>query len=583
MGQYGAFGYVRNHGWSYRQVLQHFYGNTTVGSSDPNLPVDVWLKGRDNRPLMVYSALPMRVGGVLVEGTALVQAEQGQWVLRAAPRGANNCLQNWGAPVAVGPTSSPVSIELTSDPGEDIWKMLGICDSTGIRHYRGALRLLTSTTSRVVNRVAVDAYIRGVVPRESPSGWPLDALKSQAVAARSYALSEGGESGKRFTWAKTCDDQQCQVYSGAGFNGDRLEVPSTDAAVASTAGEVRRFGDGQLARTEFSSSTGGYTNGTPVCSICSFPAVPDEGDVTSSRHDWTTEIAYSSIESKYGIGTFRDIAVTRRNGLGDGGGRALDVVVSGSLRTVTVSGDDFRSAFGLFSDWFFLENGLTWHVRHSASAGSADLTISYGNRGDVPVPGDWNGDGRSGVGTFLNGVWYLRDAQTPGQPEVAFRYGNPGDHPVVGDWNGDGHDSVGTFRDGVWYLRNSATPGPAEIVIRYGNPGDVTVVGDWNGDGADSVGTWLAGWWYLRDSLSTGPADVAFRYGNQGDTPLPGDWNVDQVSTAGTVLSGTWYLRNAPRSGGSADVPVFNYGVASDQYLAADFDGDGSDGPVVIR
>ncbi len=83
------------------------------------------------------------------------------------------------------------------------------------------------------------------------------ALEAQAVAARSYAMAEGGESGNRFGFAKTCDTTSCQVYGGAGLGGASREAPTTDMAVVHTANVVRRFGNDTLARTEFSSSTGG--------------------------------------------------------------------------------------------------------------------------------------------------------------------------------------------------------------------------------------------------------------------------------------------------------------------------------------
>src|SRR6266508_3091331 len=153
---------------------------------------------------------------------------------------------------------------------------------------RGQLKLVESGGLTVVNLVGVDDSVRGVVPRESPASWPAAPLEAQAVAARSYGLAEGGEGGTRFAWAKTCDDIFCQVYGGAGLNGSRLEQPSTDAAVAATAGEVLRYGDGRLARTEFSAASGGYTNGTPTCGTCAFPAVPDDGDFAAPYPNWGT-------------------------------------------------------------------------------------------------------------------------------------------------------------------------------------------------------------------------------------------------------------------------------------------------------
>ena len=114
----------------------------------------------------------------------------------------------------------------------------------------------------------------------------MHALRAQAVAARSYAWAE-----RRSDWAQTCDTQSCQVYGGRasqdGATFTDLEPATTDQAVDDTKGQVRVFtADGKVARTEFSSSTGGYTAGG------TFPAVPDEGDAVDSNPsaNWTARI-----------------------------------------------------------------------------------------------------------------------------------------------------------------------------------------------------------------------------------------------------------------------------------------------------
>jgi len=115
------------------------------------------------------------------------------------------------------------------------------------------------------------------------------------------------------------------------------------------------------------------------------------------------------------------------------------------------------------------------------------LTISYGDPGDRPVVGAWaiapvqsNGGGiGDGIGVVRNGTWYLRNTPSTGTADTVFNYGNPGDIPVVGDWNGDGVDTPGVVRNGIWYLRNSLTSGVADTVLAYGDPGDSVVAGKW--------------------------------------------------------------------------------------------------------
>lgn len=118
------------------------------------------------------------------------------------------------------------------------------------------------------------------------------------------------------------------------------------------------------------------------------------------------------------------------------------------------------------------------------------------------------------------GVWYLRRSNSGGIAHDQFRYGNPGDTPFMGDWNGDATDTPGVVRGHTWFLRNSNSSGVAEVSFPYGNAGDVHVVGDWNGDGTDTPGVVRGNTWFLRNSNTPGVADVSFRYGNAGDVPL---------------------------------------------------------------
>ncbi len=586
MGQWGAYGYATGAGWTSGQILGHFYGTTAPAPVNPQQPISVWLKALDGADLVVTSSSDFWVGHVKVSGGSgarITRDAGGQWVFWTRyNRCAGDSRGEWG-PVLLDPTY--VIRSDVASPGNDLGKLIAACTANGERNYRGQLKLVESGGLKVVNLVGVDDYVRGVVPRESPASWPAAPLEAQAVAARSYGLAEGGEGGTRFAWAKTCDDIFCQVYGGAGLNGSRLEQPSTDAAVAATAGEVLRYGDGRLARTEFSASSGGYTNGTPTCGTCAFPAVPDDGDFASPYHNWGTTLSASAVESTYGVGTLQGIEVVRRNGLGDGGGRSVDVTIWGSTRAVTVSGDSFRSAFALRSDWFFITPaGPEWFLRNSNTAGVADGSLAYGQRGDLTMLCDWNGDTFSTPGAVHNAVWSLRNSNfPPGDPDVVFSYGIPSDVPVCGDWNGDGVDTPGVFRAGAFYLRNQNSSGTATVAFSYGGPGDVPVVGDWNGDGIDTVGVYRSGGWYLTDTNQSGIASLVFGYGQPGDRPVVGDWNGDGVDTVGVVRSGAWYLRNAPRSGGVADVAAFGYGAPSDVPLAGDFDGNATSTPGVVR
>lgn len=126
-----------------------------------------------------------------------------------------------------------------------------------------------------------------------------------------------------------------------------------------------------------------------------------------------------------------------------------------------------------------------------------DHVFQYGSEGDIPVAGDWNGDGISNIGVFREGTWYL-DTDGDGRfsaSDQVVQYGRPGDIPVVGDWNGDGTSKLGVYRQGQWYLDTNGNRvlDAQDATFRLGGPGDIPVVGDWNGDGTDEVGVYHPG------------------------------------------------------------------------------------------
>ncbi|MEO7572890.1 MAG: SpoIID/LytB domain-containing protein [Acidimicrobiales bacterium] len=575
LSQYGALGYGSGFAtgipWSHDQILAHFYGGTAAAAVSPTTPLTVWLKARDNVDLTVSTVN----GGFYVDGlfvapgsAARITRSGGQWMLYTS----YGCGQTevWSTPI-----SSPSAVPAVA-AAEDHSYLVGLCTSSGRKPYRGFLTLVDSAGLKTVNTVWVDDYIRGVVPAEVPTTWPAAAVRAQAVAARSYGLAQGGESGQRYAWAKTCDDTFCQVYGGASS-----EQPGGDAAVAATSGQVRRFGNGGLASTEFSSSSGGWTVGG------SYPAVEDRGDAHPSNpnHSWTASLSTSAIAGRYAVGTFQGIEVIARNGLGEDGGRVLSLVVRGSAGSVIVTGDAFQSDFGLKSNWFSVVSlQPEWFLRNTSSSGVADVSRAFGLKGDQVLLCDWNGDGVDTPGVFRGGLWETTDSNLPNGPtNPAFGYGDPGDIAVCGDWTGEGKDTPGIVRNGAWYLRTASGAGPHQILVGYGDGSDIPVVGDWDGDRRDDLGVFRRGSWFLDAGLSGGSGEWAFGYGDPTDQPIAGDWNGDLTDSVGIVRSGAWFLRNAPRSGGGADVPPFGYGNSTDHPMTGDFDNNRTSTPAVVR
>ena len=174
------------------------------------------------------------------------------------------------------------------------------------------------------------------------------------------------------------------------------------------------------------------------------------------------------------------------------------------------------------------------YLRNSNSQGNADVSFFFGNPGDVPLAGDFDGDGCDTVSLYRpsTGRFYVIDALGSGDSGLGaatldFAFGDPGDIPFTGDFDGDAHDTVGMRRatDGAVYLTNSLEGDGAVITFAYGDPGDVVLAGAWE-DGAlgDTLGLFRPSntTFYLRSSLSTGTADVVHTYGNRRFLPISG-------------------------------------------------------------
>jgi hypothetical protein len=138
-----------------------------------------------------------------------------------------------------------------------------------------------------------------------------------------------------------------------------------------------------------------------------------------------------------------------------------------------------------------------------------------------------------------------------GVVEKSFHFGTSGDVPVAGDWNGDGTEDTGVFRpsNGNWYLDTTKT-GVVNRTFHFGKTGDTPVIGDWNSDGVSDVGVFRNsnGNWYL-DTTKTGVVNRSFHFGTTGDAPVIGDWNSDGVSDPAVFRSsnGNWYLNYTPQ------------------------------------
>lgn len=329
MSQWGAQNAALK-GLSTASILQHYYPGTTL-ASDPRRVIRVKLSGTTSSTVVLaQKGLHLREAAT----GRMVKLPEGATQWRAHRDGSRTTVTR-----LVGGKWKPSDIEMSGDVVFRGGGPVEVLQSGKFRSYRGYVR---ATASGAVNRVGLDAYLRGVVASEMPSSWNLQALGAQAVAARTYATAAIERASAGSLW-DICDSTACQVYSGA-----LAEKSSTDSAIRATAGQVLRY-RGKTILAEYSASNGGRSLASNL------PYQVDKADpydrTGSNPHkQWSVKISAAQLRSAFpSVGTPLSVEVVARTGQGWSGGRADTVRVTGATGTTTVSGDRFRSMFALKS------------------------------------------------------------------------------------------------------------------------------------------------------------------------------------------------------------------------------------------
>jgi SpoIID/LytB domain protein len=317
MAQWGAYGYAK-HGVAYDKILAHYYRGTRL-SPAPATSLNV---------LLVEEA-----GKVVVSSPGSFRVKDASGVVHE---------------LAGGDVPLTAALQVTTDPAQPAEALPGPLtflpgkSPLWLRNpYRGTLTVSASGKKlTVVNTVGIEAYVRGVVSSEMPHDWPLEAVKAQAVAARSYALAHL-RGGTFDLYADTRD----QVYGGIN-----AETPVGDQAVAASKRQILLYG-GKVASTYFFSSSGGrtanvtdvFTGAKPTPYLVS---VRDPWDSYSPYHNWGPVAVPATVVGK-------TLKVAGVNGLRTvpASGRAKAVVVTGRDGEVSVAASDIRRVFGLRSTW----------------------------------------------------------------------------------------------------------------------------------------------------------------------------------------------------------------------------------------
>jgi hypothetical protein len=208
-------------------------------------------------------------------------------------------------------------------------------------------------------------------------------------------------------------------------------------------------------------------------------------------------------------------------------------------------------------------------LRNTNNSGGADITALFGgDPSDLPVVGDWNGDGVDTIAVYRNntGFFFLSDSNTAPALNYNPIFGNPGDTPFAGKWTADmTHDGIGVYRNsnGILYQRKALTGGFDDFFAIYGNPGDKGFAGDWDGNGFDSIGIYRSAnltWYLTNNSTPNGImfSDIDFVWDISANLPVVGDWNGDLSSTIGYfTTAGVFDLHSTNASPGTDSVFAF--------------------------
>jgi stage II sporulation protein D len=325
---YGAYGYAL-HGKGYKFILGHYYPGTSLGTVEGSRVVRVLLETASGD---VTFSEATGACGVKLEPTRTYEAHRfgGSVVLRTS---GGKPLKRCGGTLRAAGGAGVINI--------------------GGARYRGALEVVPAGGSElnVVNALSLEAYVKGVIPNESPPSWPMAELKAQAVISRSFALT-GTVDGDGFD---LYSDTRSQVYKGL-----ESEYTTTDEAAEATKGQVLTY-EGQVAETLFSACSGGKTESIENVFGGAVPylvGVPDPYDDLCPLHDWTLKFSGPEISAKLsGLldGRLKQVKIVK-TGYSP---RIIEAKLIGTGGVTTATGEQLEIALGAYSTWMTFQKVVT--------------------------------------------------------------------------------------------------------------------------------------------------------------------------------------------------------------------------------
>ena len=356
MSAYGAYG-MAQHGWSHKKILRHYYSGTKIREVRKSHDVKVLLK--TDSGTAYFSGAKRACGIKLNQNRTYGGRLKGSRIIlvRRSGKKLAGCKRKLR----------------TESTGKVIFKGLG--------RYRGGVIMVPSGGGlNVINRVGINAYVKGVIPNESIPSWPMKALRAQAVASRTFALS-GGRDGDGFD---LYNDTRSQVYGPMS-----TEYSRTSRAASQTSNQIVSY-KGDPVLTVFSSSSGGHTENAENVffggSVPYLKGVKDPFDDVSPYHRWTVSFSNSDMNSRLGSyvnGRLKKVKITRY-GVSK---RIVWARLYGTGGVSKIRGDNFQYALGLLDRLVFSVKKGSRIDRTSAAVQSAgELPPGMGTVAPNSVP-----------------------------------------------------------------------------------------------------------------------------------------------------------------------------------------------------
>lgn len=287
------------------------------------------------------------------------------------------------------------------------------------RHYRGTIELMTAKKGlTVINRLPVEEYVYGIIGKEISPYWPMEAIKAQAVASRSYALANLNKHAQQ--GFDVCATTDCQVYGGV--DDENLK---TNRAIDETAGMVLTY-QGKVIPGYFHSSGGGYTENSENVWGSYLPYLRGVADFDQNNPNYSWEKKFSAAELQslleragYAIGKLEAVELSAltpppvRNSLDRGiSGRVNEMMFIGSKGSVTLPGTKVRSLLSLKSTLFDISV-----VTPGNKTLEVEITDSYGDHETKEIPVNLPPNKQKG---FLLDRDSIRHISGTGQEQIVF-------------------------------------------------------------------------------------------------------------------------------------------------------------------